>query len=176
MGYRFYSMEETGKVMKRFMNPDDAGNLNESLIACHCMLADRMLGLSFPPEQCVQFARRVGLTGEQPDPLLLAGAFAGRFSLRLRIGRGFEALSSLGRGGYAVVGCAGPSPAETHLILAERMGDGGFRVLDPACPGGKGLLRARKRLTKTDEEYILIPDSVFSQVYPDVQLVMAFSL
>ena len=158
MIHPFYTLHDADASIQAIQqNQTQEIHLDRSGICCISMLVEQMLELSFPLEVCARFALRCGAATEPDGIKLLAGAVAGRFSLRLCLIRNVdEAFRLIESGGRAVISEPG------HYILLEQLNDQRYLLTDPAHPKGKGMPRILKRQILSEGDRLIIGRELLS--------------
>ena len=179
MNYPFYAAQDADTALNSmaFRNPE-AEFLNRSCISCCSMLVERMLGLSFPPELCANFAVRSGVGSDPFQFSLLAGAIAGRFSLQLRYSNDPEqAIRMIADGAKSIVQYEYRQKSiQNGFVMVDSLKDKEITVLNPSYQKGKGLPRERKRMISLHDDYLLMPLEIFHEFYGENARFYLYSL
>ena len=176
MAYRLYISEEAEQSIQRFMQSENHGRpLNTASVCCISMLVERMLGLSFPPDICIQFAFRCGANTDSSDISLLAGAIAGRFSLKLALCQEKEAFDLIRQGGKAIVQYHIPTEIPRRYYLFDEIKNSDAYIVNPSVQQGKGMTRNKKRLIQIKDDYIIIPLEHYHVFFPENALYFVFT-
>ena len=176
MIYPFYTDQEAERAI-RAAGLDMKAGPDPSLLSCCSMLVERLSGLSFPPEVCARFAVRCGAHYDPPGTLLLMGALAGRFSLRLQYSEDARAaFDGLRPGMSDIVRYSDRLHTRASgFLLADGADSGEISVLDPAYMKGKGLPRTLKRSIRSVDDHILLPADTFFDLYGEQFQLFCFS-
>ena len=175
MAYRLYISEEADQSIQRFM-PANRKNrpLNAASSCSVSMLVERMLGLSFPPDICAQFAISSGATTDSSDISFLAGAISGRFSLRLLLCQEEEAFELIQHGGKAIIQYHIPSEIPRRYYLFDEIRASSAYIVNPSIQQGKGMPRNKKRLIQIRDDYMIIPLEHYREFFPENALYFVF--
>ena len=159
MQYPFYTTETADEALRKFLPKTEyRDTLCADAVSCICMLVERLLTLSFPPDSCALFASRCGaLSDHGLDVSLLAGAIAGRFGLSLvRTADIGLALGRLSPSCHFVL-----KTDRNEYLLITGCGPDGLRLLDPSLRKRKGAVRIRPQKKHNESEYCLVSRDVF---------------
>ena len=174
MGYRLYISEESEQAIKGIVNTN--GVISNAAVCCASMLVERMLDLSFPPELCAHFAVQCGALSDETGFVLLAGAIAGRFSLKNMICGEELALDEIRNGAKGIVRYPHAQDAQMRYYLIDHISGNTVFIINPSIQQGKGMARSKKRLIQTKDEYWAIPYESYRIFYPEDAQYFVFSI
>ncbi len=176
MGYRLYISEESEQAIDRILNvSNEQRSVSSAAICCASMIVERMLDLSFPPELCAHFAARCGALSDDTGFVLLAGAIAGRFSLKQTICSEDAALEKIRNGAKGIVRYHFIQDDTMRYYLIDQISNGFVYIVNPSIQQGKGMPRSKKRLIQSTDEYMIIPFESYRVFFPENAQYFIFS-
>ena len=176
MSQRIYYADDYEQEIRRIAHLYDYQHpLNCALMCSASMAVERMLNLSFPPDLCTRLAIRCGVMDSREGVMILAGAIAERFSLKMNVCHLEEAVSRVESGARAIIYYAAQTPENIRYYMMDHVEQGLIFAISPCISQMKGVQRGRRRLIKMKDHYILIPIKAYQELYPEETLFMVYS-